>query len=127
VVGLKSLTIRVEKGKIFGFIGPNGAGKTTTIKILMGLQSATGGTASLFGKDHTDPEARRRVGFLPERPYFYEHLTAREMLRFFGQLFDVPSDVRARRTEELLERIDLQRWGDVPLGKYSKGMLQRVG
>src|SRR3982751_4387151 len=86
VVGLSSLSIQVRAGQIYGFIGPNGAGKTTTIKILMGLQAATKGTASLFGKSHTDPEARRRVGFLPERPYFYEHLTAREMLRFFGQL-----------------------------------------
>jgi ABC-2 type transport system ATP-binding protein len=93
----------------------------------MGLQSATGGTATIFGRDHTEAEARRRVGFLPERPYFYEHLTAREMLRFFGQLFDVPKDVRDRRAEELLERVDLKRWGDVPLRKYSKGMLQRVG
>ena len=127
VVGLKSLSIQVEQGQIFGFIGPNGAGKTTTIKILMGLQAATRGTATMFGRDHSEPEARRRVGFLPERPYFYEHLTAREMLRFFGQLFDVPSDVRERRAEELLERVDLKRWGDVPLRKYSKGMLQRVG
>jgi ABC-2 type transport system ATP-binding protein len=127
VVGLRSLSIRVEKGQIFGFIGPNGAGKTTTIKILMGLQRATRGTATIFGRDHSEPEARRKVGFLPERPYFYEHLTAREMLRFFGQLFDVPADVRDRRSEELLERVDLKRWGDVPLRKYSKGMLQRVG
>jgi ABC-2 type transport system ATP-binding protein len=127
VVGLRSLSIHVEQGQIFGFIGPNGAGKTTTIKILMGLQSATGGTATIFGRDHTEAEARRRVGFLPERPYFYEHLTAREMLRFFGQLFDVPKDVRDLRAEELLERVDLRRWGDVPLRKYSKGMLQRVG
>ena len=127
VVGLRSLSIRVEQGQIFGFIGPNGAGKTTTIKILMGLQNATRGTATIFGRDHGEPEARRRVGFLPERPYFYEHLTAREMLRFFGQLFDVPTDVRDRRSEELLERVDLKRWGDVPLRKYSKGMLQRVG
>ena len=127
VVGLKSLSIKVEQGQIFGFIGPNGAGKTTTIKILMGLQNATRGSATIFGRDHGEPEARRRVGFLPERPYFYEHLTAREMLRFFGQLFDVAADVRDRRTEELLERVDLKRWGDVPLRKYSKGMLQRVG
>jgi ABC-2 type transport system ATP-binding protein len=127
VVGLQSLSIQVEEGRIFGFIGPNGAGKTTTIKILMGLQAATRGTATIFGRDHGDPEARRRVGFLPERPYFYEHLTAREMLRFFGQLYDMDAAVRDRRAEELLERVDLKRWRDVPLGKYSKGMLQRVG
>jgi ABC-2 type transport system ATP-binding protein len=127
VVGLKSMSIQVEKGQIFGFIGPNGAGKTTTIKILMGLQSATRGSAKLFGRPHTDPESRRQIGFLPERPYFYEHLTAREMLRFFAQLFDVPRNVSEKRMEELLERVDLRRWGDVPLRKYSKGMLQRVG
>ena len=124
---MRPLDMEVQKGQIFGFIGPNGAGKTTTIKMLMGLQAATGGRGWLFDRPMEDPECRRRVGFLPERPYFYEHLTSRELLNFYGQLFDVPSAVRAERIPKLLERVDLSRFADVPLRKYSKGMLQRVG
>lgn len=127
VVGLVSLDMEVHKGQIFGFIGPNGAGKTTTIKMLMGLQAATGGRAWIFDRPMEDPEARRKVGFLPERPYFYEHLSANELLHFYGQLFDVPAALRNERIPRLLERVDLTRFADVPLRKYSKGMLQRVG
>jgi len=126
-VGLEGLDLQVERGEIFGFIGPNGAGKTTTIKILMGLQSATGGDATLLGVDHRDPESKRRVGFMPERPYFYQHLTAREFLRFYGQLFDLKNPLLAQRVESLLERVKLTRFADVPLRAYSKGMLQRAG
>lgn len=126
-VGLDHLDLQVERGEIFGFIGPNGAGKTTTIKILMGLHRATAGVATLFGVDHRQPESRARVGFLPERPYFYQHLTARELLRFYGQLMELSSDVIRSRGEQLLERVDLVRFADVPLKSYSKGMLQRVG
>ena len=127
VVGLEHLDLDVTRGEIFGFIGPNGAGKTTTIKILMGLQSATRGEAWIFDEPAERPSSRRRVGFLPERPYFYEHLTAREVLDFYGQLFDMPKSHRRARAEALLERVDLTRFADVPLRKYSKGMLQRVG
>ena len=126
-VGLDSLDLRVERGEIFGFIGPNGAGKTTTIKILMGLHRATSGEAALFGIDHRDPASRAAVGFLPERPYFYQHLTARELLRFYGQLMELPDGLLKQRSEALLERVDLVRFADVPLRSYSKGMLQRVG
>jgi len=126
-VGLDSLDIQVERGEIFGFIGPNGAGKTTSIKILMGLHRATAGEARLFGVDHRDPSSRRKVGFLPERPYFYQHLTARELLGFYGQLMELPADTVRSRTNALLERVDLVRFADVQLGSYSKGMLQRVG
>jgi ABC-2 type transport system ATP-binding protein len=126
-VGLDRLDLTVRRGEIFGFIGPNGAGKTTTIKILMGLHRATAGTASLFGVDHRDPASRAQVGFLPERPYFYQHLTARELLRFYGQLMELAPDTITRRTGALLERVDLMRFADVPLRSYSKGMLQRVG
>ena len=125
--GLKGLTLEVPEGTAFGFVGPNGAGKTTTIKCLMGLQKATGGSAEIHGKPITDPECRRRVGFLPERPYFYEHLSAREFLDFYGRLCEVPSALRATRINALLERVDLGRFRDVPLGKFSKGMLQRAG
>ena len=127
VVGLEGLDLEVTRGEIFGFIGPNGAGKTTAIKILMGLQSATRGEAWIFDEPVERPSSRRRVGFLPERPYFYEHLTAREVLDFYGQLFDMPTGHRRARGEALLERVDLTRFADVPLRKYSKGMLQRVG
>ncbi len=127
VEGLRDLNLTVNPGEAFGFIGPNGAGKTTTIKILMGLHTATSGTAEIFGTSVTDARARQRVGFLPERPYFYEHLTAREVLHFYGQLFDMDAGLRRERVELLLERVKLARFADVTLAKYSKGMLQRVG
>ena len=125
--GLADLDLEVPEGTSFGFIGPNGAGKTTTIKTLMSLQKATSGRAWIHGVPVPDPESRRRVGFLPERPYFYEHLTAYEFLDFYGRLADVPSAERKARINVLLERVDLGRFRDVPLGKYSKGMLQRAG
>lgn len=127
VEGLRDLNLTVNPGEAFGFIGPNGAGKTTTIKILMGLHTATSGQAQIFGTPVTDAGARRRVGFLPERPYFYEHLSAREVLHFYGQLFDMEPALRQERIELLLERVKLTRFADVTLAKYSKGMLQRVG
>jgi len=127
VEGLRDLDLEVNAGEAFGFIGPNGAGKTTTIKILMGLHKATTGTAEIFGVPVTEAKSRRRVGFLPERPYFYEHLTAREVLHFYGQLFDMDADLRRDRIEMLLNRVQLERFADVTLAKYSKGMLQRVG
>lgn len=126
-VGLKSLDLNVERGEIFGFIGPNGAGKTTTIKCLMGLQSATAGEATILGLDHRDPESKRRVGFLPERPYFYQYLTAFEFLDFYGNLFEIPKKERHKRIYTLLERVQLERFADVPLRTFSKGMLQRAG
>lgn len=126
-VGLHPLDLRVEPGSIFGFIGPNGAGKTTTIKILVGIHEATGGSATVLGRDHRDPEARRAVGFMPERPYFYPHLTGAELLDFYGRLFEVPEPTRSQRARALLERVDMARAADQPLRSYSKGMLQRVG
>ncbi len=125
--GLAELDLDVHRGEIFGFIGPNGAGKTTTIKCLMGLQRPTGGQARILGVDIQDPRCRTRVGFLPERPYFYQHLTAREFLDFYGRLFDLDAQVRRTRIGELLERVDLTRFADVQLGAFSKGMLQRAG
>lgn len=127
VTGLHGLDLEVPCGKIFGFIGPNGAGKTTTIKILAGLSEATSGQAWILGRPVDDPKSRRHLGFLPERPYFYEHLTAREVLDFYGQLFDIPRSTRRERIERLLEQVDLARFADVALRRYSKGMLQRVG
>jgi ABC-2 type transport system ATP-binding protein len=125
--GLDGLDLTVTRGEIFGFIGPNGAGKTTTIKCLVGLQYPTAGEAKLLGLPIDHPEARRPLGFLPERPYFYQHLTAREFLDFYGQLFDLPRAIRTKRIDELLARVDLIRVADAPLRTFSKGMLQRAG
>ena len=127
IMALKPLTLDVYAGEIFGFVGPNGAGKTTTIKTLCGLQLPTEGSANILGIPCTDPNSRRQLGFMPERPYFYVHLTARELLNFYGQLFELPDQVRKRRIGELLERVGLTAFADVPLGGYSKGMLQRAG
>ena len=125
--GLSDLDLEVPAGTSYGFIGPNGAGKTTAIKTLMSLQRATRGRAWIHGIEIPRPESRRRLGFLPERPYFYEHLTAREFLDFYARLADVRPTERSERVATLLERVDLARFRDVPLGKFSKGMLQRAG
>ena len=126
-VALKDVNLEVPEGSTFGFVGPNGAGKTTAIKALMGLQRPTAGQGWIHGVSILNPAARARVGFLPERPYFYEHLSAYEFLDFYARLGDVPSAERAPRITRLLERVDLARWRDVPLGRFSKGMLQRAG
>lgn len=125
--GLDGLDLEVSRGEVFGFIGPNGAGKTTTIKCLVGLQHPTAGQAFLLGRPIEDPESRRQLGFLPERPYFYQHLTVTEFLDFYGQLFGIPASLRAERIERLVERVDLRRVADTPLRQFSKGMLQRAG
>ncbi|MSP61195.1 MAG: ABC transporter ATP-binding protein [Myxococcales bacterium] len=127
VQAVRGLTFDVRPGEIFGFVGPNGAGKTTTIKMLMGLIFPTAGTCMLLGKRVPDLGAKRRVGFLPETPYFYEHLTGRELVDFAGRLFDLPASVRRPRTEKLLDLVGLTGAASLPLRKYSKGMLQRLG
>jgi ABC-2 type transport system ATP-binding protein len=127
VVGLEGLDLEVRRGEVFGIVGPNGAGKTTTIKILTGLQRQTAGQAFILGHPCDEPETRKRMGFLPERPYFYEHLSSRELLDFYGRLFDMPARLRRERIDMLLERVGLARFADVALRKYSKGMVQRVG
>jgi ABC-2 type transport system ATP-binding protein len=127
VEGLKKLDLEVSAGQVFGFIGPNGAGKTTTIKILMGLHNPTEGAAWMMGRPVSHRTARERVGFLPERPYFYTHLTGREVLHFYGQLYGMTTTARTARIRTLLEKLDMARHADIKLGKYSKGMLQRIG
>ena len=124
---VRDISIRVPRGEAFGFVGPNGAGKTSTIKILAGLQNATSGEAFINGIPCSNPESRRHLGFLPERPYFYTHLTANEVLRFYGSLFGLSGRLLKDRIRTLLTRVEMTRFADVPLGKYSKGMLQRVG
>jgi ABC-2 type transport system ATP-binding protein len=127
VEALRGVTFRVRRGHIFGFVGPNGAGKTTTIRTLMGLIKPTSGTASIGGKPVPSREARARVGFLPESPYFYDYLTVGELLDLAGRLFGVPSDVRKKRANELIETVGLDRARSQNLKKFSKGMLQRAG
>lgn len=126
-VALSGLSLTVERGEIFGFLGPNGAGKTTTLKILLGLVRATSGTAMLLGKPAGDVETRRRVGFLPESPYFYDYLTAEEFLAFYGQLAGLDRAGIAPRISTLLELVGLVDARTRQLRKFSKGMLQRIG
>jgi len=124
---LQPLHLTVEDGEIFGFLGPNGAGKTTTLKMLMGLVFPTAGTARILGKDWTDPEVKAQIGFLPEQPYFYDYLTAHELLDYYGQLSGVPAKDRKNRVEEVLQRVGLTDIKGIQLRKFSKGMLQRAG
>jgi len=124
---LYPLNLSVQEGEIFGFLGPNGAGKTTTLKLLMGLIFPTAGSARLLGKLWTDPEVKAQIGFLPEQPYFYDHLTAHELLHYYAQLSGVPAKERSRRAEATLNRVGLKDVKGVQLRKFSKGMLQRVG
>jgi ABC-2 type transport system ATP-binding protein len=124
---LKPLHLRVEEGEIFGFLGPNGAGKTTTLKMLMGLVYPTAGSAKILGMDINDPRMKAQIGFLPEQPYFYDYLTAGELLNYYGQLSGVAPKERERKVREVLERVGLPDVMRVQLRKFSKGMLQRVG
>jgi ABC-2 type transport system ATP-binding protein len=124
---LKSLELTVDSGETFGFLGPNGAGKTTTLKLLMGIIFPTAGSAQILGKDINDPEIKSKIGFLPEQPYFYDYLSAPELLDYYASLSGVSSAARAKRIPELLERVGLQDAGNKHLRTYSKGMLQRVG
>jgi ABC-2 type transport system ATP-binding protein len=124
---LHPLHLTVEDGEIFGFLGPNGAGKTTTLKLLMGLVFPTAGSARILGREWTDPEVKAQIGFLPEQPYFYDHLTAHELLNYYAQLSGVPAKDRSRRVEATLQRVGLKDVRGVQLRKFSKGMLQRAG
>jgi ABC-2 type transport system ATP-binding protein len=126
-VALEQLDLDVPAGSIFGFIGHNGAGKTTSIKLMMGLARPSAGDGTLLGRPLGHLHSLAEVGFLPERPYFYDYLTGREFLDFYARLFDLPRDVRRQRAERLLEQVGLASSGDVQLRTYSKGMLQRIG
>ena len=124
---LDGLSLRVEMGEVFGFLGPNGAGKTTTFKILMGLITPVSGVARILDRPLGDLHMRARIGYLPEQPYFYDYLTAREFLLYCGALYDLPRDEAKQRAVTLLERVGLTDSADRHLRKFSKGMLQRVG
>jgi len=125
---LDGLSVNVERGEIFGFLGANGAGKTTTLKLLMRLIFPTAGAARILGHDIADVRMHQQIGYLPENPYFYDYLTAREFLEYCGELFGLDKKTRAAKARELLQRVHLdeKRW-DTQLRKFSKGMLQRVG
>ena len=128
VRALDDLSLSIDRGQIFGFLGANGAGKTTTLKLLMRLIFPTNGTAKILGRDIQDVSMHQRIGYLPENPYFYDYLTAREFLEYCAEIFGFPSAERKKRAAELLARVrlDEKRW-DTQLRKFSKGMLQRVG
>ncbi len=124
---LDSLTLEVEPGEVFGFLGPNGAGKTTTLKLLMRLVFPTSGRAEILGRPAGDLDVRRRIGYLPEHPYFYDYLTAEELLAYFAGLLGLSGAERTRRVSQLLDEVGLGAERRLQLRKFSKGMLQRVG
>jgi ABC-2 type transport system ATP-binding protein len=124
---LEGLNMQVETGEVFGFIGPNGAGKSTTIKLLMGLIFPTAGNARILGKPISDVEMHREIGYMPEQPYFYDYLTAAEVLDYFARFYDLSVADRKDRVQKMLKKVGLETAGKIQLRKYSKGMLQRVG
>lgn len=124
---LESLTMQVENGEVFGFLGPNGAGKSTTIKLLMRLIFPTSGTAHILGKSIEDVSMHQNIGYLPEQPYFYDYLTAAELLDYFARFHKLTEADRRERVERMLKKVGLETAKKIQLRKYSKGMLQRVG
>lgn len=124
---VRGIDLEVRRGEIYGLLGPNGAGKTTTLKIVLGLLRADRGTVRLLGKSPGDPASRLKVGFLPENPYFYDYLTAREFMDFYARLIGIPAGERGGEIESLLDRVGLGTGRNRPLRKFSKGMIQRVG
>ena len=125
--GLKPLTLSVEEGEVFGCLGPNGAGKTTTLKLLLGLVFPSGGTARILGRALDDIGVKRFIGFLPEQPYFYDHLTPLELLDYYARLSGVDARERKRKVDTALARVGMSDSAKTQLRKFSKGMLQRVG
>jgi ABC-2 type transport system ATP-binding protein len=127
LVAVRGLNLEVAPGQVYGLLGPNGSGKSTTLKIILGLVTATTGTAKIFGRDSHEVRSREAVGFLPENPYFYKYLTGEETLRFFGKLCGLHGRRLQARCDELLALVSLEEARDRRLGGYSKGMLQRIG
>ena len=126
-MSLENLNLRVESGEVFGFLGPNGAGKSTTIKLLMRLIFPTSGRARILGKSIEDVSTHQVVGYLPEQPYFYDYLTAAELLDYFARFHRLTANDRRERIERMLKKVGLETAKRIQLRKYSKGMLQRVG
>jgi ABC-2 type transport system ATP-binding protein len=127
VTALTDLSLEVKRGEVFGFLGPNGSGKTTTFKLLLGLLHPTRGKIFLWGEDHYKIELKSKIGFLPESPYFYNYLKAKEYLHLCGQLFGINSKERHNKIDTLLERVGLKDHKNELIKTYSKGMLQRLG
>jgi ABC-2 type transport system ATP-binding protein len=124
---LDNLSLQVESGDVFGFLGPNGAGKSTTLKLLMQLVFPTSGRAEVLGRPLGDVSVKRRIGFLPENPYFYDYLTAEELLTYFASLFGYRGADRKARASRLLDEVGIGAERRLQLRKFSKGMVQRVG
>ena len=124
---LDRLTMAIDEGEVFGFLGPNGAGKSTTLKLLMGLIFPTSGSARILGKPIRDLNIRRRYGFLPENPSFYEYLSAEELLTYFASLHGLRGEERKRRVSQVLDEVSIGSERKLKVRSYSKGMIQRVG
>jgi ABC-2 type transport system ATP-binding protein len=127
VLAVRELSFAVKAGEVYGLIGPNGCGKSTTMKVMLGLLKPTVGRASIFGCDSADVASRQDVGFLPENPYFYKHLTGRETLHFYGKLCGLSGSELKDRTESMLALTGMKNAAERRVGGYSKGMLQRIG
>jgi len=127
IYALKALSLDVASGEVFGFLGPNGAGKSTTIKLMLNLIRPTSGSISIDGKETSNRNVRRSIGYLPENPFFYDHLSAKELLWFGGKSCDMENTAIRERTMLLLEQLDLLEAANRPLRSYSKGMVQRAG
>jgi ABC-2 type transport system ATP-binding protein len=126
-VAVDGIDLEVRRGEVFGLLGPNGAGKTTTLKMILGLLRPTAGRVRLFEREPSDPAARARIGFLPEHPYFYDYLTAEEILDLYGRLRGMPRAVRRERASAILAKVGLTGSTRVALRKLSKGTIQRLG
>ena len=127
VVAVRGLNLAVAPGQVYGLLGPNGSGKSTTLKVILGLVSPSAGRTRIFGRDSREVRSREGVGFLPENPYFYRHLTGAETLQFYGKLCGLKGKDLRQRTGVLLQLVGLEGARDRSLGGYSKGMLQRIG
>jgi ABC-2 type transport system ATP-binding protein len=125
--GLEQLDLEVRRGEVMGYLGPNGAGKTTTLKLLTGLIQPSAGSAWLLGEPIASTQSRRRLGFLPEQPYFYDYLSGVEYLEMAGQLSGLGGAEASRRAKHWMGRVGLGDRPGLRLRKYSKGMLQRLG
>lgn len=121
---VENLDLVVEEGEIFGFLGPNGAGKTTTIKMLLGIIYPTSGEGFVLGREIGDMDVHKVISYLPERPYYYEHMTGLELLKFYGSLFGINDQAKF---DALLEKVNLHRDKGKTINQYSKGMQQRIG